>query len=100
MLDALPADGVILALACDISAIGERTGKIPADWQSRLFNNSAPYTCTVVCPVRKANPKGIRDWDDLVRPSAQLITPNPKASGAAMSTNSQSDLAGFPFSSR
>jgi sulfate transport system substrate-binding protein len=74
---------VTLALAYDISAIGERTGKLPADWQTRLPNNSAPYSSTIVFLVRKGNPKDIQDWDDLVKPGVEVITPNPKTSGGA-----------------
>jgi len=74
---------VTLALAYDIDAIGEETGKIPADWQSRLPNNSAPYTSTIVFLVRKGNPKGIHDWHDLIKTGIQVITPNPKTSGGA-----------------
>lgn len=83
VIDGLEADVVTLALAYDISAIGERTGKLPADWQSRLPNNSAPYTSTIVFLVRKGNPKGIQDWDDLTKPGVEVITPNPKTSGGA-----------------
>lgn len=83
VIDGLEADIVTLALAYDIDAIGEKTGKIPADWQSRLPNNSAPYTSTIVFLVRKGNPKGIHDWNDLVKPGVQVITPNPKTSGGA-----------------
>lgn len=83
VIDGLPADVVTLALAGDIDAIAERTGKIPADWQSKLPDNSAPYTSTIVFLVRKGNPKNIRDWDDLVRPGISVITPNPKTSGGA-----------------
>jgi sulfate/thiosulfate-binding protein len=83
VIDGLSADVVTLALAADIDAIAERTGKIPTDWQKRLPNNSAPYTSTIVFLVRKGNPKGIRDWDDLVKPGIQVITPNPKTSGGA-----------------
>nr|WP_308424572.1 sulfate ABC transporter substrate-binding protein [Iodidimonas muriae] len=83
VIDGLAADVVTLALAYDIDAIGERTGKIPKDWQSRLPNNSAPYTSTIVLLVRKGNPKNIRDWDDLARDGVQVITPNPKTSGGA-----------------
>lgn len=83
VIDGLEADVVTLALAYDIDAIGENTGKIPADWQSRLPNNSAPYTSTIVFLVRKGNPKGIHDWNDLVKPGVQVITPNPKTSGGA-----------------
>ncbi len=83
VIDGLAADVVTLALAYDIDAIGEQTGKIPKDWQSRLPNNSSPYTSTIVLLVRKGNPKNIRDWDDLVRDGVQVITPNPKTSGGA-----------------
>ncbi len=83
VIDGLAADVVTLALAYDIDAIAELTGKIPADWQSRLPNSSAPYTSTIVLLVRSGNPKGIKDWDDLVRPDVTVITPNPKTSGGA-----------------
>lgn len=83
VIDGLEADVVTLALAYDISAIGKRTGKLPADWQSRLPNNSAPYTSTIVFLVRKGNPKGVQDWDDLTKPGVEVITPNPKTSGGA-----------------
>lgn len=80
--DGLPADVVTLALAYDIDAIAA-SGLIDPGWQKRLPNNSAPYTSTIVFLVRKGNTKGIRDWDDLVRPGVQVITPNPKTSGGA-----------------
>jgi sulfate adenylyltransferase subunit 1/sulfate transport system substrate-binding protein len=83
VIDGLPADVVTLALAADIDAIVAKSGKIPADWQKRLPNNSAPYTSTIVFLVRKGNPKGIKDWDDLVKPGVAVITPNPKTSGGA-----------------
>ncbi len=83
VIDGLDADVVTLALAYDIDAIHERAGLIPKDWQSRLPNNSSPYTSTIVLLVRKGNPKGIKDWDDLIRPDVQVITPNPKTSGGA-----------------
>jgi sulfate/thiosulfate-binding protein len=83
VIDGLPADVVTLALAADIDAIATRTGKVPADWQTRLPNNSSPYTSTIVFLVRAGNPKGIRDWSDLVKPGLQVITPNPKTSGGA-----------------
>jgi sulfate/thiosulfate-binding protein len=79
----LDASVVTLALAADIDAIAERAGKVPADWQSRLPDNSSPYTSTIVFLVRKGNPKHINDWDDLVRPGIQVVTPNPKTSGGA-----------------
>jgi sulfate/thiosulfate-binding protein len=83
VIDGLDADVVTLALAPDIDAIAAATKKIPEAWQSRLPNNSAPYTSTIVFLVRKGNPKAIRDWDDLVKPGVQVITPNPKTSGGA-----------------
>lgn len=83
VIDGLPADVVTLALAYDIDAIAEKTGYFPRDWQSRLPNNSAPYTSTIVFLVRKGNPKGIRDWNDLTKPGVEVITPNPKTSGGA-----------------
>ena len=83
VIDGLDADVVTLALASDIDAIAERTKKIPADWQKRLPHNSSPYTSTIVFLVRKGNPKAIKDWDDLIKPGTQVITPNPKTSGGA-----------------
>ncbi len=83
VIDGLAADVVTLALAYDISAIGRKAGLLPEDWQSRLPNNSAPYTSTIVFLVRKGNPKGLTDWDDLVKPGVEVITPNPKTSGGA-----------------
>lgn len=83
VIDGLEADVVTLALAYDIDAIHEQAGLIPADWQSRLPHNSAPYTSTIVFLVRAGNPKGIRDWGDLVQPGVEVITPNPKTSGGA-----------------
>ncbi len=83
VIDGLPADVVTLALAYDIDAIGERAGLLPADWQSRLPYNSSPYTSTIVLLVRKGNPKNIHDWDDLLQPGVEVITPNPKTSGGA-----------------
>jgi sulfate transport system substrate-binding protein len=83
VIDGLPADVVTLALAHDIDAIAAQGKSLPANWQSRLPDNSSPYTSTIVFLVRKGNPKGIRDWSDLVRPGVQVITPNPKTSGGA-----------------
>lgn len=83
VIDGLPADVVTLALEADINAIAEKTGKIPANWRGTLPNNNAPYTSTIVFLVRKGNPKGIRDWGDLVKEGVQVITPNPKTSGGA-----------------
>ncbi|MCC6170590.1 MAG: sulfate ABC transporter substrate-binding protein [Gammaproteobacteria bacterium] len=83
VIDGLPADVVTLALAFDVDALRRNGGLIPANWQTRLPNNSAPYTSTIVFLVRKGNPKNIRDWGDLARPGVQVITPNPKTSGGA-----------------
>ncbi len=83
VIDGLPADVVTLALAYDIDAISENGGLVAKNWQSRLPNNSSPYTSTIVFLVRKGNPKHIRDWNDLVRPGLSVITPNPKTSGGA-----------------
>jgi sulfate transport system substrate-binding protein len=82
VIDGLQADVVTLALAYDIDAIA-KAGLIAPNWQSRLPQNSAPYTSTIVFLVRKGNPKGIRDWADLVKPGVSVITPNPKTSGGA-----------------
>ena len=83
VIDGLEADVVTLALAYDIDALHTQAKLIPANWQSRLPSNSCPYTSTIVFVVRKANPRGIRDWDDLARPDVEVITPNPKTSGGA-----------------
>ena len=83
IIDGLEADVATLALAYDIDAIADQGKLIPADWQSRLPHNSAPYTSTIVFLVRKGNPKGIKDWSDLVKPGVEVITPNPKTSGGA-----------------
>ncbi len=83
VIDGLEADVVTLALAYDIDSIAAQGGLIPANWQTRLPNNSTPYTSTIVFLVRKGNPKGIRDWNDLVRPGISVITPSPKTSGGA-----------------
>jgi sulfate/thiosulfate transport system substrate-binding protein len=83
VIDGLEADVVTLALAYDIDALAAKGGLIPANWQTRLPNNSAPYTSTIVFLVRKGNPKNIRDWSDLVRPGVSVITPSPKTSGGA-----------------
>lgn len=83
VIDGLDADVVTLALAYDIDALHNNGNLIPADWQSRLDKNSSPYTSTIVLLVRKGNPKNIKDWDDLIRPDVQVITPNPKTSGGA-----------------
>ena len=83
VIDGLKADVVTLALAADIDAIASKTGKIPADWQKLLPNNSTPYASTIVLVVRKGNPKGIKDFDDLAKPDVGVVTPNPKTSGGA-----------------
>ncbi len=83
VIDGLDADVVTLALAADIDAIAAKTGKLPADWQSRLPNSSSPYTSTIVFIVHKGNPKGVQDWGDLIKPDVKVITPNPKTSGGA-----------------
>ena len=83
VIDGLEGDVVTLALAYDIDAIAEKGKLIPADWQKRLPNNSSPYTSTIVFLVRKGNPKGIKDWDDLIKPGVGIIPANPKTSGAA-----------------
>jgi sulfate/thiosulfate-binding protein len=83
VIDGLEADVVTLALAYDIDALHERGKLIPKDWQKRLPSNSSPYTSTIVFLVRKGNPKGIKDWPDLVKPGLSVVTPNPKTSGGA-----------------
>jgi len=83
VIDGLEADVVTLALAYDVDAIAQRARLLPANWQSRLPDNSCPYTSTIVFLVRKGNPKGIHDWPDLIKPGVVVITPNPKTSGGA-----------------
>lgn len=83
VIDGLEADVVTLALAYDIDEINRHGDLLAKDWQSRLPSNSSPYTSTIVFLVRKGNPKGIKDWDDLVKPDVSVITPNPKTSGGA-----------------
>jgi sulfate transport system substrate-binding protein len=83
VIDGLEADVVTLALAYDIDALATQGGLIPKNWQTRLPNNSTPYTSTIVFLVRKGNPKNIRDWGDLARPGIAVITPSPKTSGGA-----------------
>lgn len=82
VIDGLEADVVTLALAADVDAIA-KTGQLPTDWQSKLPENSAPYQSTLAFLVRKGNPKGIKNWDDLIKPGIDVITPNPKTSGVA-----------------
>jgi sulfate/thiosulfate-binding protein len=83
VIDGLDADVVTLALESDINAIVENSKKINPDWRTKLPNNSSPYTSTIIFLVRKGNPKGIKDWGDLVKDGVQIITPNPKTSGGA-----------------
>jgi len=83
VIDGLEADVVTLALAYDVDELAAKARLIPPDWQKRMKHNSAPYTSTIVFLVRKGNPKGIKDWDDLVKPGIGVITPNPKTSGGA-----------------
>jgi sulfate transport system substrate-binding protein len=83
VIDGLKADVVTLALAGDIDALHAHGDLVPANWQSRLPDNSTPYTSTIVFLVRKGNPKGIKDWEDVVKPGVAVITPNPKTSGGA-----------------
>ncbi|MBP6708204.1 MAG: sulfate ABC transporter substrate-binding protein, partial [Candidatus Accumulibacter sp.] len=85
VIDGLEADVVTLALAYDIDAIAQESKNklLASDWQKRLPHNSSPYTSTIVFLVRRGNPKGIKDWDDLVKPGVEVITPNPKTSGGA-----------------
>ena len=82
VMDGLEADVVTLALALDVDQLHSKGGLLPADWQSKLPDHSSPYTSTIVFVVRKGNPKGIKDWGDLVAPGVQVITPNPKTGGA------------------
>jgi len=83
IIDGLDADVATLALAYDVDSIARKSKALSPGWQSRLAHNSAPYTSTIVFLVRKGNPKGIKDWDDLVKPGVAVITPNPKTSGGA-----------------
>jgi sulfate/thiosulfate transport system substrate-binding protein len=83
VIDGLAADVVTLALAADIDALHTHGDLVPENWQKRLPNNSCPYTSTINFLVRKGNPKAIKDWDDLIKPGVQVITPNPKTSGGA-----------------
>ena len=83
IIDGLDADVATLALAGDVDALVKNGNNLAADWQKKLPLNSAPYTSTIVFLVKKGNPKGLKDWDDLVKPGVQVITPNPKTSGGA-----------------
>ncbi|MFA6163316.1 MAG: sulfate ABC transporter substrate-binding protein, partial [Methylobacter sp.] len=83
VLEGLEADVVTLALAYDIDQLYQKRKLIPEKWQSSLPNNSSPYTSTIVFLVRKGNPLGIKDWNDIVKPGVSIVTPNPKTSGGA-----------------
>ncbi len=83
VIDGLDADVVTLALAYDVDELNTKAKLIPANWQTRLKDNASPYTSTIVFLVRKGNPKGVKDWDDLVKPGISVVTPNPKTSGGA-----------------
>jgi sulfate/thiosulfate-binding protein len=83
VIDGLQADVVSLGLAWDIDALHDKANLLPANWQQRLPDNSSPYSSAIVFLVKKGNPKGIKDWDDLVRPGVVIVTPNPKTSGGA-----------------
>ena len=83
VIDGLNADVVTLALAYDVNSLHEKGKLLPADWQKKLPENSAPYTSTIVFLVRGGNPKGVKDWDDLIKPGVSVVTPNPKTSGGA-----------------
>jgi sulfate/thiosulfate-binding protein len=96
VIDGLKADVVTLAIAYDIDQIAETVKLLPADWESRLPHNSSPYHSTVVFLVRKGNPKNIKDWDDLVKPGTEVITANPKTSGAGR----LSYMAGWGYAMR
>jgi sulfate/thiosulfate-binding protein len=96
VIDGLEADVVTLALAADIDALYENGKLVPQDWQERLPHNSAPYQSTLAFLVRKGNPKGIKDWEGLIKPGVEVITPNPKTSGVAR----WNYLAGWGFASK
>jgi sulfate transport system substrate-binding protein len=96
VIDGIDADVVTLALAADIDSISQKSGLLPANWQGRFPNNSSPYTSTIVFLVKKGNPKGIKDWDDLIKPGVQVITPNPKTSGGAR----WNYLAGYAYAKK
>lgn len=83
VIDGLKADVLTFALSHDIDMVARETDLLPKDWQKRLPNQSCPYTTTIVFLVRKGNPKGIKDWSDLIKPGIEVITPNPKTSGGA-----------------
>jgi len=104
VIDGLEADVVTLALAGDIDQIATRGKLLPETWQSRLPDNSSPYTSTIMFLVRKGNPKGIRDWADLIKPDVQVITANPKTSGASrwayLAAYAQAEKAGSEAAAR
>ncbi|MBD9677362.1 sulfate ABC transporter substrate-binding protein [Pseudomonas sp. PDM18] len=81
VIDGLPADVITMNQATDIDALADNGGLVPKDWATRLPNNSAPFTSATVFIVRKGNPKGLKDWNDLVKPGVQVVVPNPKTSG-------------------
>lgn len=83
VIDGLDADVITFALAEDVDVVARKAKLFPADWIKRRPNNSSPYTSTIVFVVRKGNPKGIKDWDDLIKPGVNVVTPNPKTSGGA-----------------
>src|SRR5581483_9216903 len=83
VIDGLSADVVTLGLAADIDAVASQGKLLPINWASRLPENSSPYTSTIVFLVRKGNPKGIKDWGDLIKPGISVVTPNPRTSGGA-----------------
>jgi sulfate/thiosulfate transport system substrate-binding protein len=83
VIEGLEADVVTLALSYDIDAISQKAGLLPANWEDRLPHHSSPYTSTIVFLVRKGNPKGIKNWEDLIKPGVSIVTPNPKTGGAA-----------------
>jgi sulfate/thiosulfate transport system substrate-binding protein len=83
VIDGLSADVVTLALSGDIDTIAKQANLLPSDWQKKFPDNSSPYTSTIVFVVRNGNPKGIKDWDDLVKSGVKVVTPNPKTSGGA-----------------
>ena len=83
VIDGMEADVVTLAVASDIDSIASNAGVLSPDWQAKLSHNSCPYTSTIVFVVREHNPKHIRDWDDLVKPGVEIVTPDPKTSGGA-----------------
>ncbi len=93
VIDGLEADVLTLALPYDIDQISERAGLLPKDWQTRLPNNSLPYTSTIVFLVRKGNPKAIKNWDDLAKEGVAVITPNPKTSPPPGSSRTRHDPA-------